>query len=218
MIDFEHARTVMVDTQLRPANISDRKLLAAMGRIPREKFVPEARAAIAYVDIAQPLAQGGRQLASAVTFARLAQLAEISPDDFVLDIGCGTGYSTAILAELAGAVVGIDDDDALVEAANANLADLDIGNATILKSDLAGGVPSEAPFDVIVFEGAVGAVPEALLAQLRDGGRLVAMITEGATATATIFVKSGKDIAMRPTFNASMPPLAGLQTQASFAL
>lgn len=218
MIDFEGARRIMVDTQLRPADVSDRSLLAAMGRVPREKFVPESRAAVAYIDMDQDLGQGGRQLPSAASFAKLVQLAEVQPTDFVLDIGCGTGYSTAILAELADAVVGIDDDEGLVEAANANLIGLEVGNATILHAALADGMASEAPFDVIIFEGAVEFVPEALFAQLRDGGRLVAMVQKGATATATIYVKTGEDMAMRREFNANMPVLSKLQMPATFNL
>lgn len=218
MIDFDKARTIMVDTQLRTASISDRRLLAAMGRVPREKFVPKSRMSVAYVDMPQNLDHGDRQLPSAVSFARLAQLAEIEPTDFVLDIGCGTGYSTAVLAELASAVVGIDDNEALVESANTKLAALEIGNATILRADLGTGVPSEAPFDVIILQGAVGYIPEALLAQLRDGGRLVAMIHENATSTATIYVKTGADIASRREFDANMPLFPGLQVAATFNL
>lgn len=218
MIDFENARTIMVDTQLRPASISDRALLAAMGRVPREKFVPEARRSVAYVDMDQDLGQGGRHLPSAVSFAKLVQLAEVQPTDFVLDIGCGTGYSTAILAELADAVVGIDDDGGLVGAANENLVVLEVGNATILQASLADGVPTEAPFDVIIFEGAVEYVPQALFAQLRDGGRLVAMVLKGSTAIATIFIKTGNDMAMRHEFNGNMPVLSKLQVPATFNL
>lgn len=218
MMNYKRARTTMVDNQLRPANITDRALLSAMGTAPREKFVPDQRTAIAYTDTAHALGTGARQLASPVTFAKLVQLAEITPQDFVLDLGCGTGYSTAILASLASSVLGLDDDSSLVQAANANLAALEIGNATVVEAKIANGMLAEAPFDVIVLEGAVDTVPAALFDQLRDGGRLVAMISEGATATANIYVKSGDGVTARATFNASMPPLAAPNDTPQFVL
>lgn len=218
MNNFEHARRVMVDTQLRPASITDRPLLAVMGTIPRERFVPDDRMPIAYVDTDHILSLGGRALASAATFAKLVQLADVQPDDVVLDVGSGTGYSLAVLAALASAVVGIEDDDELIEKANANLSDLDIGNAAILKGTLEKGVPAEAPFDVIVIEGAVKTVPEALLGQLRDGGRLVAMINTSGASTAQVFVKTGKEIAVRSDFDARMPALRKETNQPAFIL
>jgi len=217
MEDFERARQQMVDTQLRTASITDSELLAAMGQIPRERFVPASRRPLAYVDVDHVLGTGGRALASAAPFAKLVQLAEVGPDDVVLDIGCGTGYSTAVLASLASAVVALDDDAGLVEQANTLLADLDIGNAAVLAGDLAGGVPSEAPFDVIVLEGAVDDVPPKLLTQLRDGGRLVAMVIEGATCTARLYVKTGNDIAMRRSYNAAIPRLVSVRPRPEFA-
>ena len=218
MKDFEHARKTMVDTQLRPANITDPDLLSVMGSIPRERFVPEDRQSLAYADISHTLSPKGRALPPAAAFAKLVQLAEITNDDVVLDIGSGTGYSTAVLAGLASAVVGVEDDAALVEKANTILADLDIGNAAVLEGELAEGVPSEAPFDAIVIEGAVDYVPETLLGQLRDGGRLVAIVTEGSASTARVFVKSDDGISVRSDFNATLPRLASMQRQPEFVL
>lgn len=218
MEDFERARETMVDTQLRPASITSSALLDAMGRIPREKFVPEQRQSIAYVDVDHQLSASGRALPAAAGFAKLAQLAEIVPTDIVLDIGCGAGYSTAVLASLASAVVGVEVETDLVEKANENLASLEIGNAAVLHGELQDGVPSEAPFDAIVIEGEVDVVPPALIKQLKDHGRLVAMIAKGETATATVFVKTGNDVAVRSSFNANLPKLAALQAQPEFIL
>lgn len=218
MTDFERARITMVDTQLRTSGITDPGLLSVMGTVPRERFVPEGREDIAYADLSHPLSDAGHRLPPAAAFAKLVQLAEVGPTDIVLDIGCGTGYSTAVLAGLSSAVVGLENDAGLVEKANGILADLDIGNAAVLAGKLEDGVPSEAPFDVIVVEGEVDFVPPALLDQLRDGGRLVALVADGPAATARIFMRSGEDVAVRPAFNATLPRLPAMQRQPGFVL
>ena len=211
MVDYGRARKAMVDNQLRTSAITDRTLLAVMGRIPRELFVPADRETLAYIDEPHLLQPGPtkRALSAPAPFAKLVQLAGIHPTDRVLDLGCGSGYSTAVLAALAEHVVGVDDQPELAAMARANLAGLGIENATISEASLSAGVPQQGPFDVIVVEGVVDAVPEALFEQLADGGRLVALISGDATSVANLFVKSGNDVAGRPVFNASLPPLAG---------
>jgi len=208
----------MVDSQLRPNAVTDYRVLEVMGNVPRERFVPEDRCALAYIDEDLPLGPGagGRFLMEPMTFARLVQLAEVGPDDIVLDIACATGYSTAVLANLAGSVVAIDDVPALVERANENLAALDIGNAAAVIGELPEGNPGEAPFDCIVIEGAVEDVPDALLAQLKQGGRLVTVLKRGAVASATIFLKSGGEITSRTGFDAAVPALAAFDRQPQF--
>lgn len=218
MPDFEIARETMVDTQLRTSSITDRDLLAVMGTVPRELFVPAARRSVAYADISHDLAAGGRRMAPAAPFGRLVQLAEVAPNDVVLDIGCGTGYSAAVLAGLASAVVAIETDEALVEAADRNLAELEIGNVAVLKADLAQGVPSEAPFDVIVIEGCVEYVPDTLLKQLREGGRLVASIKGVRTGVANVFVKAAGKVTSRQEFDLNLPMLPQFTQPRAFAL
>lgn len=210
MVDFERARKAMVDNQLRTSNITDRRLLKVMGQVPRERFVPADRRSLAYIDEAHPLQadRTRRALSSPAPFAKLVQLAGVGHTDKVLDLGCGTGYSTAVLAALADQVVGVDDQPDLVAGAKANLEALGVPNATIVEASLEQGAPGHGPFDAIVVEGVVDAVPEALYAQLADGGRLVVLIRRGATSVANVFVKSGEDVAGRPEFNASLPPLA----------
>lgn len=206
MVDYARARRTMVDNQLRTSGITDWRILDVMNRVPREIFVPEALRAFAYSD--ENLAvSSGRSLLAPASFARIIQLAGIEPDDVVLDVGCGTGYSTAVIAGLASAVVAVDDNETNVAKANDTLASLDIGNAAVVVGSPAAGVAKEAPFDVIVIEGAVEAVPAALLDQLRDGGRLVAVLGQGNAATAHVFHRNGKDISARPAFNASLPPV-----------
>lgn len=205
-MDFSRARRTMVDNQLRTSGITDWRILDAMNRIPREKFVPDSHAGFAYSD--EPIAlSAGRTMASPADFARLVQLAEIGSQDVVLDVACGTGYSTAVLSLLANAVVALESDEVLAGRANDILSDLDIGNAAAVSGPIENGVAREAPFDVIILEGAVDVVPAALLEQLRDGGRLVAVIGTGNAAVAHLYVKTGKDVAPLPSFNASLPLL-----------
>lgn len=218
MTDFERARRAMVDSQLRTSSVTDRRLLAAMGKLPRERFVPLERQALAYIDEAHLLQPGKsvRALSAPAPFAKLVQLADVQHGDKVLDMGCGTGYSTAVLAALAGHVVGLEDHPELAALARQNLQALGIGNAEIIEAPLDQAAAAPGPFDAIVVEGAVEEVPEALFDQLADGGRLVVLIRRGATAVANLFVKSGKDVAARPDFDASLPPLVPPDTSEDF--
>lgn len=208
MIDFDRARRAMVDNQLRTSAITDRRILGAMGEIPREQFVPEARRALAYIDDSHVLpGSSGRALAPPAPFARLLQLAQVGPDDSVLDVGTGTGYSAAVIARLAGRVTALESDEALLALAHTNLAASGATNVTLMRGPLLGGAPKQGPYDVIVLEGAVAEVPDVLLRQLKQGGRLVAIQRSGAASAAVVFVRSGDDFAPRTEFNAILPPL-----------
>jgi protein-L-isoaspartate(D-aspartate) O-methyltransferase len=206
MTDFERARKQMVENQLRTNSVVDRRLLAQMGRVPRELFVPPERQAVAYIDDIQPLGENSlRFLSMPLTFARMVQLADIQPDDDVLDIGCATGYSVAVLAGMAASVVGLEEDEALVQTAGQTLGELGIGNAQVL----AGGPEqlSGRDFDVIIIEGTLDAPPENLYPLLRDHGRMVALIRDRGVAVAHLFVRTGTNVATRAEFNAHLPPL-----------
>ncbi len=221
MQDFERARRQMVDTQIRTSAITDHALLAAMGDVPRERFVPKERRAVAYAEVTHTLGGGKRKLPTPGIFAKLVQLADVDENDVVLDLGCGTGYSVAVLAKLASAVVGVETDEALVEEANTILADLDIGNAAVLAGDMHEGLPKEAPFDVILFEGGVDYVPDELFKQLREGGRLVAMIAEREgmmMSTAHIYYKTSQGVSQRSTFDAAIPHLGTFRNKPEFSL
>jgi protein-L-isoaspartate(D-aspartate) O-methyltransferase len=220
MTDFDDARQTMIESQLMTTGITDRRLLRTMGQIPRERFVPESRRPLAYIDEEHVLRGGAdpRILPTPASFARLVQMAEIGPDDVVLDIACGTGYSSAVLAALASAVVAVEDDDGLVAAAEEILSHLDFGNAAVLRAPLTEGVPSEAPFDAIVIEGAVEQVPQALLAQLKDQGRLVALVGAGSTAVAHLYINSGGSVRALRSFNAAMPVLSAFSKRSEFSL
>jgi protein-L-isoaspartate(D-aspartate) O-methyltransferase len=206
MVDFERARKAMVDNQLRTSNVTDRRILNAMLSVAREDFVPASRRALAYIDEAHELGNG-RAMPAPAPFAKLVQLAEIEPGDAVLDLGAGLGYSTAVLAQLAHEVVGVESDPTLAAAAAKALSAAGVSNAEIVVSDLNNVQPHASGFDVILLEGAVNEVSPELFKLLRDGGRLVALIRRGPAAVAHVFVKSGETVNSRAEFNTSLPPL-----------
>jgi protein-L-isoaspartate(D-aspartate) O-methyltransferase len=223
MTDSTQQRINMVESQVRPSDVTDRRIIRAMLEVPREAFVPASLQALAYMDEAVPAAEGdgggpGRCLLAPRTFAKLVQLAEIEPDAVVLDVGCATGYSTAVLARLAKAVVAVEVDAALAGRAAQTLRQMGVGNAAVIEGALEKGAPAHAPFDAILLEGAVPRVPEDLLEQLRDGGRLVAVIADGAFGRAQVWRRTGKLFDPRAAFDAGAPPLPGFARQAEFVL
>jgi protein-L-isoaspartate(D-aspartate) O-methyltransferase len=176
--DFQDLRTKMVDNQIRTTDVTDLRVIDAFLTVPREVFVPANRQVLAYIDEDQLLEGEGtapRYLMEPSPFAKLIQLAKVNKNDVVLDIGCGTGYSSAILSELAGSVIGLESDSSLSAIAAARLQELSHDNVVIVSGDLKAGYPSEAPYDVIFIEGAVDFVPEVLFNQLKEGGRLIAV-------------------------------------------
>jgi len=213
--DYSLQRTKMVDGQLRTTDVTDTAILDAMHDVPREEFVPRRLQALAYIDEDLEVAPG-RYLMEPSPFARLIQLAGIKPADFVLDVGCATGYSAAVLSRIASSVVALESDSELAGSAGETLARLGYDNAVVVERALGGGLPDEAPYDVIVIEGAVDEVPDALFHQLRDGGRLVAVIGEGGSGIAHLFVKDGDAVASRRVFNCAVRSLPGFQKAPEF--
>ena len=207
MVDFQRARAHMVESQLRAGGVTNASILASMRAVPRENFVDPRRRDVAYVDDIQWLGNraAGRFMPAPATLAKLIDLAEIAPGDRVLDLGAGTGYATAVMANLAGEVTGLEPDAGLAAQAVNNLAALGLNNARIVAGEL--GQLGSASFDVVIVEGALESVPEAYLARLDDGGRLVALLGTGAALVANLFVKSGGDTTVRADFNAYLPPL-----------
>ena len=216
MVDFDRARMQMLDTQLRTNSITERRLLRVLGSLPRELFIPESRRELAYIDDVHPLGKPGRYVPPVTAFARLVQLADIGPQEKVLDIGCATGYSTAVLAKLAAQVVGLDEEADFVNMARANLRTLGIENAKVHHGALLAGVASEAPFDVIIIEGAVDKVPDQIFNQLKVGGRCIALISARVTSIAHVFIKSAEGVAAREDFNATLPRLDFTQRTEEF--
>ena len=225
MTGFERQRLTMVESQLRPNEVTDTRLLAAMRALPRERFVPWEIRALAYMDEGIevfPSIDGApaRFLLAPMVLARLVQLAAVEPQDAVLDVGCATGYSTAVLARLGRSVIGLEPEPELAAAARGTLGDLGIANAEIVEGALVRGHPEAGPYDVILLNGSVSEPPEALILQLREGGRLAAVLSSGAgTGTqgkAYLFVKVGGAASGLPHFDAGARPLPGFLPEPSF--
>jgi protein-L-isoaspartate(D-aspartate) O-methyltransferase len=219
MIDFATARRLMVDGQVRTANVTEPRLLAAMLELPRERFFPEDKASLAYLDLDVVVSDPGRpvrRLLKPMVLAKLIQAADISAADRVLDVGCASGYSTALLAKLAHSVVGLEEDEILAGRATEALAGCGITNAKIVVGRLANGCPAEAPFDAIVLEGATEIVPTALAAQLKNRGRLVGVFGRGPAAKALLYRLTEGDFSGRPVFDAAAPLLPGYTKRQEF--
>lgn len=208
------ARFNMIEAQIRTSNVTDPRILAALDAVARERFVPAASRALAYADVPVPVAPG-RFLLDPRSFAKLVQLAEVKADDKILDVGCATGYSSAVLGRLGGSVVALEQDADLVRIATETLAGA-IGRVTVTRGALIEGFAGEAPYDVIFVNGAIEQPPETLLSQLAEGGRLVAVLRERAHGRAQLFLKEHGVIGQRPDFDADVPLLAGFKKATGF--
>ncbi len=215
MADYATQRFNMVECQVRTNDVTDTRIHAAMLDVPRERFVPAARRAFAYADVPVEIAPG-RFLLDPRTFGKLVQLAALKAGDRVLDVACGTGYSTAVLARIAKSVVGLEQDADLVRLASDLVPASGAANAVIAQGGLTEGAKGKAPFDVIVIEGAVESVPDSLLAQLAEGGRLVAIVNEGGQGRARLYVRDKGSVGSRMDFDASVPLLAGFRKVVGF--
>jgi protein-L-isoaspartate(D-aspartate) O-methyltransferase len=214
MIDFATARRMMVDGQVRTSDVTDLRLIAAMMEVPRERFLPAELADLAYVDLDAPASAAApgapvRRLLKPMVLAKLIQAAEITASDHVLDVGCATGYSSAVLARLAASVVALEEDPGLVQRAAANVRELGLGGIEVVAGRLAEGCPAQAPYDAIVLNGASEIVPKALLLQLKDGGRLVGVVGRAPAAKAMLYRAVGGECSGRPIFDAAAPLLPG---------
>jgi protein-L-isoaspartate(D-aspartate) O-methyltransferase len=219
MTDFAAARRMMVDGQVRTADVTDQRLLAAMLEAPRERFLPSDKAALGYLDLDVPVSGPGdpsRRMLKPMVLAKLIQTAAIGETDHVLDVGCLTGYSAAILGRLAGSVVGLEEDASLARQAQATLADLGGPSVKVVTGPLVAGYPAEGPYDAIVLEGATEVVPEALLGQLKDGGRLACVLGRGPAAKAMLYRSIDGECSGRPVFDAVAPLLPGFAKQPVF--
>ena len=216
LVDYQSARLNMVESQIRPNKVTDPAIIEALLAIPRERFVPAALRGIAYVDADVPLG-GGRYLMEPMVFGRLLQFAAIGRDDVVLDVGCGSGYASAVMAQLAGRVVALEEDPALAHGAAARIAELAISNVVPAEGALTAGWLELAPYDVILFNGAVAAIPPAIAGQLAKGGRLVAVVhAEPGMGKAVLMTRVEGVYAQRIVFDAGTPMLPGFAARPGF--
>ena len=217
MTDYASRRRVMVDTQVRPSDVTMFPIIEAMLTIPRERFVPNRLSEAAY--LGENLDIGpGRVILEPRTLAKMINALEIGPEDVVLDLGPGFGYSTAVLAYLAQAVVAVEPEEPLVSEAEAALADTGIDNAAILHGDLTKGAAKHGPYDAIFLQGAVEQLPQAITDQLADGGRIACIFREGRLGTCRIGIKADGHVSWKFGFNASAPVLPGFEHKEEFSL
>jgi protein-L-isoaspartate(D-aspartate) O-methyltransferase len=229
MTDYKRARENMVDSQIRPNGVRDADLLRALYRIPREVFVPASLRPLAYAEEHLAIKQlngGGRHaryMLAPLMLTRLIDLLRPQPTDVALEVGCGTGYSTALLAALTESVVALESDPDLANAAAENLTSLGIDNAAVVQGPLNEGYPGEAPFDIILINGAVDEVPQTLLDQLAEGGRLATYVREPTAAIddtfgyAYTYEKSEGWVSGQPEFSGGAPLLPGFARQQGFS-
>jgi protein-L-isoaspartate(D-aspartate) O-methyltransferase len=206
-MDFAKARRNMVESQLRTNRVIDPAIVAAMGTVPRERFVPERMAPVAYVDEDLPLG-GGRFLMEPMVLGRMLQEAQPNSDDAVLLIGCGSGYAAAVLSKLCSAAFALESDSGVAAGASALLVAQGADNVVVVEGPLERGWPDEAPYSLILFNGAVAEVPQAIIDQLGENGRIVAVIAEGdGPGRATLIARRGGVVSRRTLFDANTPIL-----------
>jgi protein-L-isoaspartate(D-aspartate) O-methyltransferase len=217
MSEFATRRVMMVDTQVRPSDVTKFPIIDAMLSVPRETYVPDDKREAAYVGENLTIAPG-RVVLEARTLAKLLDALDVLPTELVLVVGCGLGYSAAVIARLAETVVGVEENETLAGEAQRLLSEENVDNAIVVTGPLAEGSAKCAPYDVITVEGGVETIPEAILAQLKDGGRIGAVFMDGAVGTVRIGYKKDGQMTWRPVFNASAPVLDGFRAVRGFTL
>jgi protein-L-isoaspartate(D-aspartate) O-methyltransferase len=216
MVDYAAPRLNMVDCQLRTNKVSRPGVLEAFEAVPRELFVPESMRGFAYVDEDIQISEG-RWLMEPMVLARLLQAAEPEAGDVALDIGCGSGYATAILARLIATVVALESDSEMTGNANRLLSQLSIDNAVAVEGPLVEGYAKQAPYNLILLSGAVAAIPRSITDQLADDGRLIAVVKDQpGMGQATLMRRSGAVIARRTLFDAATPMLPDFAREPGF--
>lgn len=221
MMDFAAARRAMVDGQVRTSDVTDLGVIAAMLEIPRERFVPRTMEPLAYLDRDLPLNGGpagkaSRWLMKPMVLARLIQAAAPGPNDRALVVACGTGYSAAVLGRLAGSVVALEDDATLARAARENVSAIGLGNVNVVNGPPDRGAPDTGSYEVILIDGGVDIVPQALFGCLSPPGRLVCVVDSGPTGKGMYFQSVNGEVGGRALFDAMLPVLPGFEKAPAF--
>jgi protein-L-isoaspartate(D-aspartate) O-methyltransferase len=219
MTDFAAARRIMVDSQIRTSDVTDVRIITAMLELPRERFVPEASADLAYIDGEVPLSvaeRRGRRLLKPMVLAKMVQALGVRAIDHVLDVGCATGYSAALLARLAASVIALEEDAGLAGLARKNLDAVGDANIEVVTGPLAEGFTARAPYDVIFLDGASEIEPRALFGQLKEQGRLIAVVGRPPATRAMLYRRIEGDVSGWPVFDAAAPLLPGFAAPMEF--
>src|SRR6056297_2978219 len=215
MTDYPARRTTMVDTQVRPSDVTKYPIIDAMLSVPRELFVPAGRREAAYIGENIPLGPG-RVILEPRTLAKMLDTLNIQSDELVMDIATGLGYSAAVMARLAEAVIALEEDETMASEAEAALSEAGADNVAVVTGPLAEGAAQHGPYDVIAIEGAVERVPQPVLDQLKDGGRIACLFTEGTLGVCRIGYFVDGAVSWRDAFHASAPVLPGFDRAAEF--
>ncbi len=223
MTNFSDLRRNMVDCQLRPNDITSLRILEAMEQVPRELFVPDVQQSTSYADreiqlVSRDESRGPRSMLTPMALGSLLEVADIEPTDYILDVGCLTGYSSAVLAHLAESVVAVEAVPEMVKKATDILSDLEIVNVAVVEGSLSQGQANQGPYDVILVNGAVEQVPTALTDQLKDGGRLVTVVIENGYGRAERFVRTGGVVSSVSLRDLSAPVLSDFSLVPEFSL
>lgn len=217
MTDFAARRTMMVDTQVRPSDVTKFPIIDAMLSVAREEYVPDGMREAAYVGENIDL-DDGRVMLEPRTLAKMLDALNVQPSELVLDLGCGLGYSAAVLARLADFVIAVEETEDRANEAQGILSAQGVDNVAVVAGPLAEGNEKNGPYDVIMVQGAVETVPAALLEQLKDGGRIACIFAEGMLGTVKIGYKIDGDMVWRPNFSAGAPVVSGFEAPREFAL
>lgn len=217
MTDFAERRRMMVDNQVRPSDVTKYPIIDALLEVQRENYVPQALREAAYLGENLEIG-GGRVMLDPRTLGKMLDVLDLENDEMVLDLGCGLGYSAAVIAQIAQAVIAVEEVEALADEAEALLAAGGVDNVVVEKGLLVQGAPQHGPYDVIILEGAVEQIPAALEDQLKDGGRIVALFVEENLGTVRIGYKIAGRVNWRYAFNASAPVMSGFERKEEFAL
>ena len=217
MADYTSRRTLMVDTQVRPSDVTKFPIIDALLAVPREEYMPDQKREAAYIGENIEIGDS-RVILEARTFGKMLDAIDIQPTDVVLDLGCGLGYSTAVLAQMADFVVAVEDDATRADEAQAILTAQGVDNAAVFQAPLAEGAAKNGPYDVIILEGAVEIIPDGLLDQIKEGGRIIAIFADGALGEVRIGRKIDGVVNWRLAFNASAPLLPEFSKKAAFSL
>ncbi len=217
MTDYATRRRMMVDTQVRPSDVTKFPIIEAMLTVQREAFLPEALREAAYAGDCIELGSG-RVMLEPRTLAKMLDALDISNDELVLDIGCTYGYSSAVVARMAQAVVAVEEDEAMAEEAQSELSQAGVDNVIVHIGPLTDGAAEHGPYDAIIVQGGVQDLPEKILEQLKDGGRIACLFMENNLGVVRLGYKTGDVVSWRFAFNASAPVLPGFKKEAVFAL